>query len=372
MKMPLKRSLAYLTARRGRARTFRPCVESLETRNLLSITVHPGELIQHAVDVASAGTVINIEPGTYKQTVTVDKAGIQLVGQTGGHGAKVVIENPGTEANGISVTSNGTGFVLENVVVRGFLQDGISLTGVDGFAISHVAAQDNLAYGIFPVYSAHGRIEFSTASGSNDTGIYVGQSSHVAIRYDVAFDNVNGIEIENCSHVAATGNSIYHNTVGIVETLLPPSLGLTVIASDHNVIADNVVFDNNRPNSADPMDLTGAEPRGIGILLIGGDHAVVKENVVLGNGLVGIVLASGLDVIVLAHLPPGAYGSVNPYPENTRIEHNVVLGNGLLFAPPPGFEHPADLVWTPSAQMGHNNVWANNIFGTSFPEHLPK
>jgi parallel beta-helix repeat protein len=271
------------------------------------------------------------------------------------------------EADGITVTANGAGFTLDNVVVRGFTGDGISLTGVDGFTITHVAAVNNGEYGIFPVFSSHGLIQFSTASGSNDTGIYVGQSSDVAIRNNAVFDNVNGIEIENSTRVEASGNVAFQNTVGIFEDLLP---GLTIEASDSNLIEGNLVLKNNRPNTADPSDIATVEPSGLGIVVLGGDHTLVKDNLVAGNGYAGILLASGLDLIALAHLDPGVYGKVDPNPENTLITNNIVIGNGLRFSYP-GFPPPADLMWTTFGQLGTNDRWKGNLFGASSPSPLP-
>jgi parallel beta-helix repeat protein len=347
----------------------------LETRQVLSspasshaIVIEPGHSIQQAVNAAAPGTVIYIEPGIYKQSVSVSTPHLSLIGLTGANGSRAVIENPGDVDTGITVASNGSSplkrFTLENIVVRDFAENGVLLSGVDHFVLSQVEADANGEYGIFPVFSAHGLITECTASGSNDTGIYVGQSNHVAIESDVAFDNVNGIEIENSTEIRATRNHVYGNTVGILLDLLP---GLTIEVTSHNRITENTVRDNNRPNTAAAGDLTALEPSGIGILLVGGDHTQVKENVVTGNGYAGIVLLSGLDLITLANLPPNVYGNINPNPEHTLIAHNVVVGNGHLFsytAFPPG----ADLIWDSS---GTHNRWDDNTFDTSFPSRLP-
>src|SRR5262249_19092144 len=102
--------------------TYRPRLELLEQRFVLSgIVVQPGQSIQAAVDTAPAtGAVITIEPGTYQQTVTVAKPGIQLIGLEDANGRGVVIQNPGRQPTGITVSSAGTGFVLRDVTVRNF------------------------------------------------------------------------------------------------------------------------------------------------------------------------------------------------------------------------------------------------------------
>jgi len=364
--MPLR-----LRRRRPISRRVRPALEILEGRDLPSTTVllHPSDSIQQAVNAARAGTTILLAPGTYEQSVTVDKANLKLVGLPGKGG--VLLQNPGGQMDGVTVTANGGGFDLDNVTVRGFDEDGVLLEGVDGFRLEGVRAVNNHDYGLFPVLSAHGVVEGCAASGSNDTGIYVGQSSAVTVRGCVAHDNVNGIEVENCAGVTVTGNVVYGNTVGIFVDLLPPVDGIAVTTSSHDTVAGNLVLDNNRANDADPADLAAAEASGVGILLVGGDHTTVRDNLVTGNDVGGIVLLSGLDLEALGALPPGSYSGagIDPSPEHTLIEDNIVLGNGRHPTDPT--QPHADLVASPDALMGSANHWEGNLFQTSFPGALP-
>lgn len=82
---------------------------------------------------------------------------------------------------------------------------------------------------MFPVLSANGRIEHCSATGSSDTGIYVGQSTNVIVQYCKAFANVSGFEIENCTNVKAVWNEAYDNAAGMLVFLLPQ---LTVKIAD--------------------------------------------------------------------------------------------------------------------------------------------
>jgi len=358
---------------RARSTTIRLALEHLETRQLLNgpgtFYVHPGESIQAVVNAAPEGSTIFIEPGTYSEAISISTPGLQLIGLTGSDGSEPVIESPGSADTGISVASSSAGsvlhgFVLKNLVVRDFQANGVFLEGVDQFVISHVQAVNNGEYGLFPVFSSQGLITNCLAEGSNDTGIYVGESNQVVVFQNLVFNNVNGIEIENSSYVVVKANVSHDNTVGILEDLLP---GLTIETSSFNLIADNLVVHNNRPNTASAGDLAAAEPSGIGILEVGGDHSATFGNLVSQNGYSGIVLISGTTLIALAGLDPSAYGNIDPNPEHTLISNNVVLNNGQLFTYaglPPG----ADLIWDGT---GLNNHWRHNVFDTSFPILLP-
>jgi parallel beta-helix repeat protein len=347
-------------------------LEALETRNLPSIAplapsiaiVHPGDNIQSAVDSARPGTTILIEPGVYQQSITVSTPNLSLIGIVDLQGNEPILESPAGADTGVTVVGPLNGFTLANITIRDFSGNGVLLEGVSHFQISHVTAINNGEYGLFPVFSAHGVITSCTASGSNDTGIYVGQSTHIVIQDSLAFDNVNGIEIENSSHVTAVHNECRQNTVGILEDLLP---GLTINVSAHNQLIGNFVHDNNRPNTAASDDIASFEPAGIGILMIGGSNSMVQFNVVTENGYAGIVLISGLEFVSLAGLPPSVYAGIDPNPEHTLTADNIVLGNGLLFSYamlPPG----ADLLWDGS---GSGNHWVHNLFDTSEPAVLP-
>jgi parallel beta-helix repeat protein len=346
---------------------FRPQVEALEERAVPSgntLAVHPGQSIQAAIDNATPGTTIVIDPGVYKEALTVATPGLQIVGKIGAHGTGVVIENPGGQDNGVTVTANG--FALINVTVSDFGENGVLLTGVDHFTLAAVNARNDGEYGLFPVFSQHGVIALCQASGSADTGIYVGQSHDVTILGNVAHDNVIGIEVENSSRVGVFGNETYQNTAGILVDLLPD---LTVTTASDIQIAGNYVHDNNHANFGDPGSLEALVPSGTGILVLGADRVTVEGNLVVRNQFVGIGVASTL---LLAQLSgdPGLAADINasiePNPDHTRVRNNVVLHNGGN--PPAAFPVSGDLLWDGS---GIDNHWDGNVFITAVPNPLP-
>ncbi len=328
------------------------------------VVVKNGESIQSAIDAAAAGTIIFIKSGTYSEAVHVEKPGIQLIGMNEG-GRAVIIQNPGTEENGIEVTSNGAGFVLKNVTVQNFKENGVLLTGVDNFILDHVTAINNKEYGLFPVFCHHGVIKYCSATGSSDTGIYVGQSTDISVQYNVAFANVSGFEIENCTNVEASFNESYDNTGGLLVFLLP---GLTVKTASAISVIKNYIHDNNRPNFSTPAG--GFEffvPTGSGILVVGADNTTIQKNRISHNNFVGVATVSTLIIGSLAGLPPEAFADIEPNPDGARITENTLTQNGS--AAPAGLPLPAaDFLWDGS---GTNNCWSNNVYTTSYPGALP-
>lgn len=326
--------------------------------------VTSGSSIQAAINVATANSVIHIQPGTYNEAIIVSKAGITLMGLSGPAGEAVIINNPGDEDDGIRVTDAGDGFVLKNVTVQNFLENGVFLVRVDGFVLSHVTTTNDGEYGLFPVASMNGIIEHCTASGHTDTGIYVGQSTNVTMRFNTVFANVNGLEIENCTNVTAEKNHCYDNVCGILSVLLP---GLRVKTSSDIVITQNHVHDNNHINFAEPGGFESFVPVGSGILVVGTDNTLVQDNKIRNNNFVGIAVVSTLVIGAIAGLPPEAFADIEPNPDGARIIDNNLSRNG--FAPPIGLPLPGvDLLWDGS---GTGNCWKGNAYSTSYPVTLP-
>lgn len=329
------------------------------------IIVHAGGSIQTAVDAANPGDIIQIEAGTYKEAVVVNKSGIQLIGLTSSANERVIIENPGDEDNGITVRSNGDGFVLKNVIVQNFEENGVFMIRADNFLLSHVDTKNNGEYGLFPLFCNGGLIEHCSATGHTDTGLYIGQSENINLEYNVAFANVNGLEVENCSNVTVSKNQCYDNVCGMLVVLLP---GLTIKASTNILISNNHVYGNNHINFAEPGGgFESFVPSGSGILVVGVDNVTVKDNNISANNFVGIATVSTLLLGAIAGLPPEAFADIEPNPDGVKIISNVLINNGA--APPVGIPLPGvDLLWDGS---GTNNCWSANHFSTSYPSALP-
>jgi len=350
------------------------------------LTVRPGESIQAAVDRAAPGDAVVVLPGTYREAgrpcpadpsatcaVVVHTPGLALVGVPR-LGQPVVLENAGGQGQGIAVSPerpDGAGCMadpalrlqgsrVQGFTVRRFGGEGIFLFCVEGFALLGNAAHDNGEYGLFPSHTVGGRVVGNVATGSNDTGIYVGQSRDVLIEANLARGNVSGFEIENSSRVTLQGNVATGNTAGILTFTLP---FLDVGFNADNLVRANVVTGNNKANTClDPADVVCRVPQGTGILLLAADRNRIEENFVTQNDTAGVAVfdfctATGLDPAACALL------DIDPLPDGNRVVANVVLGNGR--APdtarlPPGVPG-GDLLWSGA---GTGNCWERNLART--------
>src|SRR5690606_27061265 len=91
-------------------------------------TVAPGESIQAAIDRAEAGDRIEVKPGVYHESLTVDGANVRLVGLRE-NGARAVLDGQGTLNDAVQVS--GDGFVIEGFEIRNYQGNGVMASRVD-------------------------------------------------------------------------------------------------------------------------------------------------------------------------------------------------------------------------------------------------
>jgi parallel beta-helix repeat protein len=196
-----------------------------------------------------------------------------------------------------------------------------------------------------------------------DAGIYVGQSERVAVTNNHVHDNLLGIEVENSVSCDVTGNVVHGNTFGIFIDILP---FLERQRQEDTSITGNQVYDNNRPNTAEPDELLGLLPPGIGILITGADRTLVSGNAVTGNHFAGIGVNSLCLAFALQGIPCAALTSTRirrqPHRRQPRARQRHHSGRR-----PAADALRADIVWDGT---GAGNCWQGNTYATSVPAAL--
>ena len=317
--------------------------------------------IQAAVDAANPGATVRVPPGIYRENVLVAKNNITIKGQSG-----AILDGTGLPGNsGITVRSSSpsariNGFKLTGLQIQKYSRNGVILIRVDNYQIEDGKYINNEEYGIFPIRSSHGLIRSNQVSGSNDTGIYIGQSQDAVIKGNYVSDCTVGIDVEVSSTITVKDNIATENTIGMTAVVLP---GLTLTVTTDIQIIDNTFDNNNRVNPVtDPTDILSQLPSGSGLLIFGADHVMVKDNRVVGNNSVGIAVVQ---------LPPALASldlRIDPFPDYNEIIDNVVMENGSNPDPKLIPFPPGDLLWDFS---GTGNCWSDNTFNTAFPSPLP-
>ena len=293
--------------------------------------------IQAAVNAARPGDLVLISPGIYHEAVHVTSPDITIRGVDRN---TTMLDGESTLGNAFTVDANNV--IIENMTAHHYIGNGFFWQFVHGYRGSYLTAWDNGDYGIYAFGSVLGEFDHDYASGSPDSGFYIGQcfpcdaiitnvhSEWNALGYSGT--NAGGSLVLRDSEWDKNGAGILPNTLDTEKN--PPEHGATII--------DNYVHDNGNPHVPSfPLEYPAL---GVGIGMPGGDLNFVADNRVVNNSSYGIMVSGTLDNNLWL-----ASGNV--------IEGNTVKGSGI-----------ADLVL--GAPSGANNCFANNRAVTTLPPLL--
>jgi parallel beta-helix repeat protein len=284
------------------------------------LTVKDGESIQEAVLAAAPGTTIHVMPGTYNETVYIDKDGIRLIG--------IVTGSERATLHGQGVLNDAILFSGNNIVIEGFLITKYKGNGIMSQAGNNYEIRDNVIvdtgiYGIFPQLGKNGVIEHNVVSGIEDAAIYVGMSDNTHVAFNEVFDSVAGIEIENSRHSIVESNYVYNNTGGVLAFITP---GLPIKTTYDVIIRNNWISDNNTPNFGAPGSTVGGIPAGTGIMVMAADDVVIEGNIITNNKTVGIMSVDHNTAAELTNVTVDP--EADPNSDRLKILNNTMYGNG--------------------------------------------
>ena len=295
------------------------------------------QTIQAAVDAARPGDLVLVGPGVYREEVKVTVPSLVVRGSDRN---RVIVDGEFRRPNAISVTADGV--AVENLTVRNALINGLFWTGVRGYRASYVTAYNNKDYGIYSFDSVDGVFEHSYASGSPDSGFYIGQCHpcDAVIDQVLAEHNALGYSGTNAGgNLQIVRSTWRRNWAGIVPNtldseLLPPFREVDVVG---NLVVAN--GDRDAPGVGFQWAAFGN-----GILLGGGNDSLVERNLVVDHPNHGILVTPNLD----QHFWTSS---------GNTVRGNVVRGSGR-----------ADLAL--AAPAGAGNCFSGNRARTSIPVGL--
>lgn len=290
--------------------TVTSCAAGEAPTDGFSVVRVPGDAstITDAVEQVAEGGLVLLSPGTYRESVEITKPDITIRGTDRN---AVVIDGQNQRSVGILVSADGV--TVENLTVRDHTFYGVLVTGepdggsgragydrldpdnsppVQRFLVDHVTAANNGLYGIYAFDAQHGVIQDSYASGSSDSGFYVGQCREcdILVHRNVAERNAVGFENANASDsVYVIANRWSNNRVGM--TLLS-DYQEAFVPQRGNLVAGNLISDNTSSDS--PAQADGGF--GIGIGISGGQDNQVNNNRIGGNLRAGVLITNATDI----------------------------------------------------------------------------
>lgn len=286
--------------------------------------------IQKAVDAASPGTTIVIQPGVYRESVVVKTPRLVI----GGVDRFRTILHGGDEKGNGFVVDGVNDVTVKNLTVRNYLQNGIFFNDMVDYRATKIDAIKNRTYGIYAFNSYDGVIENSFGYGSADSAFYIGQCMGCGGLIDnvIARKNYIGYSGTNATGVIVRDSTFVDNGVGVVPNTLPTEeLG----PNRGTLIVDNLIKNNNYSKiPARGFSETVGIPFGTGVWTPGVQNNVVKSNRILDHDRYGVLITQSW--------------AGDPLPINNRVRGNFIRNSGMY-----------DLAWDGT---GENNCFLNNDF----------
>ena len=281
------------------------------------ITVKPGEIIQDAVNRAQPGDTVQVMPGTYNETVYIDKDNIALIG--------VLQEGQWPTLDGMSklndaILYSGNGIRVENFKIVKFKGNAIMGQAGNNFVIRHNWIENTGVYGIFPQFGQNGLIQYNVLSGIEDAAIYVGMSDNIQVDHNEVHGNVAGIEIENSRHAVVENNTVYDNAGGILTFVTP---WLPIKTTFDVIIRNNFIIGNNHKNFGAPGSIVSGVPSGSGLIVMAAKDVIIENNVIRDNKNAGIIVADHKSFANITIDPES-----DPYPDRISVLSNLFANNG--------------------------------------------
>jgi parallel beta-helix repeat protein len=291
--------------------------EAVAFKNARVWTINEGDIIMDAIKDAQPGDTIQLMPGTYHETLYIDKDNIRISGVIK-EGERATLDGKGVLNDAILYSGNN--IVVENLKITKYKGNGIMGQAGNNFEIRNNIIVDTGVYGIFPQLGKNGLVEYNIVSGIEDAAIYIGMSDNVHVAYNDVFDSVAGIEVENSRHVIVENNLVRNNTGGLLAFITP---GLPIKTTYDVIFRNNYILDNNTPNFGAPGSTVAGIPAGTGILIMAADEVIVEDNIISGNKTAAIIITDHENAPNTT-IDPDA----DSKPDKVMILNNMMVNNG--------------------------------------------
>ncbi|MFQ6072087.1 MAG: nitrous oxide reductase family maturation protein NosD [Methanosarcinales archaeon] len=292
--------------------------------------------IQSAIDSANLGDTIEVESGTYKENVYVNKQ-LVLCGIDTGTG-KPVVDAGGS---GSAITLSADGVTLEGFEARNSGYAGISITSNHNVIKNNTASNNYI--GIKLSSSSNNTLSTNNANSNNWAGIELRYSSNNTLKNNNISNNYNGIYLSRSSNnTLKNNNANSNNNYGIYlsssssNTLSNNNasnnfLGISLDSSSNNTLKNNSMFNNKYNFGVYGNELSDFIQYIDKTNYVNGKtiyYLVSEKNLQIPRdaGYVGIVNSENITVKYLT-LTNNRQGILLSYTSNSRIEKVIAENN---------------------------------------------
>ena len=283
--------------------------------------------IQWAIDNASSGDTVYVEPGTYRETITVDKK-IGLIGAD--RNTTIIVGDPNNDT--VTITANHVR--VKNFEVRTSSSgDGIKVENANNCTIKNNNCSNN-GCGIYLRETRDVNVIGNICNSNFDAGIYLRVTINANVIRNVCNNNDLGLGGFGIHAVSSSNNNILQNNCSYNGFE-----GIDLLGSDNNFLNNN-----NCSNNRHGMEIDGS-------------NNVVSNNIVFHNGIGIYIFSEPLgSIIINNHIRANVEGIYISGSSNVMSNNNVLdnLLSGIVIR---GFNH----------HIMNNSVCNNNIEQWYYP-----
>ncbi|WP_440948435.1 PGF-pre-PGF domain-containing protein [Methanosarcina sp. T3] len=193
------------------------------------ILVQPGDSIQTAVDNATSGDEIVIQPGTYTENIVISTDNLVIRSESG-NPENTILKARSSSSHALSVKADSVKVSGLKITGTKSSYAGIQLSGCSNCVVENNVISNN-GYGIYLLSSKGSTVSNNEVTNNGDYGIVLGTSNDNTISDNRASDNNGrGIHLGTSDGNTISGNTVTSNGVS----------GLYVCPrSDNNLVFDN-------------------------------------------------------------------------------------------------------------------------------------
>lgn len=176
------------------------------------IVVQPGDSIQTAVNNATSGDEIVIQPGTYTENIVISTDNLVIRSESG-NPENTIIKAMSSSAHALSVKADSV--KVNGLKITGTKSSyaGIQLSGCSNCVIESNVLSNN-GYGIYLLSSKSSTISNNKVTNNGDYGIVLATSNDNIISGNTAADNKGrGVHLGNSDGNTISGNTVTSNGV---------------------------------------------------------------------------------------------------------------------------------------------------------------
>lgn len=303
-----------------------PAITTLPAPSVSSIRVPTDAFtIQEAVDRAQPGDLILIDPGVYTEQITISVDDIVIRGRDRN---TVFIDGVHSLDTGVQINSNGV--AVENLTVRNYVGDAISVGGavvpaqIDSFRSLHVTTSNTGQNGIALRNVINAELRQGWHSGHGSAGVHIEGcvNCNTLVSSTLAEFSSRGFSVVGASEaVSITSVTSRNNRAGVVveDGETSQSTGVVVAAS---IIQNNGFSQSPVSNPATDTSF------GVGVHVGGSLRTQVIANRITGNTAAAVLL--GQNITNTSGNPLGARVTDNTIIDNRDLDIVVAFSGATV------------------------------------------